>query len=164
MHFFPCTETLSIPDSHHAATCCWSKKFDDFWKLSVIMRQTIPFAIKATHPFYPGSWHFPCLLSYAQTISVNKRLCMLKSCGSDFHFCGVVWYGLRIWKGLSNRKGHVNQVQERVEWKLYLFSSQATWQVWFFHYSKDRIRSMAYYRRSRKMKKPSPYDKIYLLY
>ena len=50
MHSFSVTEAL--PDSHHGAICCWSKKFADFWKLSVIMRQTLPFVGKATCPFY----------------------------------------------------------------------------------------------------------------
>lgn len=70
MHFLPLTEALPFPDSHHGATCYWSKKFHDFWKLSVIMRQTFPFVIRATWPFFLENWHFfPCFLSCAQTTS-----------------------------------------------------------------------------------------------
>ena len=77
---FPFPETLPILGGNGGATSCRSKKSDNFWKLSVIMKQTLPVVTKAICPLYLGSWHFfSCLLPCAHTLSFNKMFCVHKS-------------------------------------------------------------------------------------
>ena len=91
-------QSLFLIDTHHG---CWYKNFDDFWKLPVIMRQNLPFVIKATHPFCSGSWHFffrrlPC----ARAVSFNKKLCS-RALWKRYSFLGYCCP--RIWKGPGNK-------------------------------------------------------------
>lgn len=97
----PFTAALPIPDSHPRATCCGSKKFHDFWKLSVMMRQTLPFVIKATHPFYLGSWHFFAAFSPVHKLSpLRKSFVCLIVLGKRY---SLLWLCCqRIWKGPGN--------------------------------------------------------------
>ena len=117
MHFLPLLEALPIPDSHHGASCCWSEKFNDFWKLSVTMRQTLPFVSQLTSSTQrAGTLFF--------TFSLTAAAKLLQSCltlhdpmdgslpGSSVH--AILYARLLEWVAMPSSRGS-SQPRDRTQ-------------------------------------------------
>ena len=77
MYFLPPHKSSSVSDSHHGVTCCWSEKFDCFWKLQwswdkLSLCYKSPFLLRELALF---SCIFPC----AEATYFYKKLCLPKS-------------------------------------------------------------------------------------
>ena len=86
--------------SHRGTSCCWSKNLEDFWKWSVIPRQTLPSVIKATrgavsrHPPPTPPATSPPATPHPHP--AHRLLPCVQAMSFNWYCCA------RIWKGPGN--------------------------------------------------------------